>query len=244
MDYSLTSSITHGSWPPSALSGDQAMGIPFNPVIAPASYTDPDENCNPIFSPLSDDDARPEIARTHLLYLFGPGQGFNLPNKLVNMWNHIDPTLLGSPTAALIIQVSSDLAHRMTSSGTKSLRTTPTGQFCVRRVTCPLTTQYQETYAAYDAYEGPSEQSWVRAVDKSGVAALEKTRIAHGGKIPGSWKEAAKDSEHGRKWLAINKQMEEEEAALVKAREAADFREVTRKRAELAAQEALRLAAE
>lgn len=90
----------------------------------------------------------------------------------------------------------------------------------------------------------PPKQPWVRALHKSGVVALEKTRIANDGKIPDSWKEAAKNSEHGGKWLAITKQKDEEEAALVKAREAAQFEQSTRRRKELAAQGATRLAAE
>lgn len=76
---------------------------------------------------------------------------------------------------------------------------------------------FQATFAEYILAKPPTQQPWMGAANKSGVIAIEKARIANGGKIPASWKVAAEQSEHGRKWLKIGREQEQAEA-LARAR--------------------------
>lgn len=77
---------------------------------------------------------------------------------------------------------------------------------------------FQATFAEYTLAKPPTQQPWMQAANKSSVIAIEKARIANGGKIPASWKVAAEQSEHGRKWLKIGREQEQAEA-LARARE-------------------------
>lgn len=77
---------------------------------------------------------------------------------------------------------------------------------------------FHATFAEYTLAKPPAQQPWMQAANKSSVIAIEKARIANGGKIPASWKAAAEQSEHGRKWLKIGRE-QEQAAALARARE-------------------------
>lgn len=79
-------------------------------------------------------------------------------------------------------------------------------------------TIFQTTFAEYRPTAALYAQPWMYAKDKSKVIAIEKARIANGGKIPASWKAAAEQSEHGRKWLKITREQEQVEA-VARARE-------------------------
>lgn len=72
---------------------------------------------------------------------------------------------------------------------------------------------FQSTFAEFRLAAPMGNQPWMQTDDKSGVLALEKARITNGGKIPASWKAAAEQSEHGRKWLEINREQERAELA-------------------------------
>lgn len=77
---------------------------------------------------------------------------------------------------------------------------------------------FQSTFSQFRLAAPMGSQPWMHADDKSGVLALEKARITNGGKIPASWKAAAEQSEHGRKWLDINREQERAELAEALAR--------------------------
>ncbi|KAJ4391637.1 hypothetical protein N0V93_005256 [Gnomoniopsis smithogilvyi] len=80
---------------------------------------------------------------------------------------------------------------------------------------------FQTTFAEFRHTAPLYAQSWMYAANKSDVIAIEKARITNGGKIPASWKAAAEQSEHGRKWLKINQEQEQAEA-LARTREHAE----------------------
>lgn len=71
---------------------------------------------------------------------------------------------------------------------------------------------FQSTFSEFRLAITLDGQPWMHTDNKSSDVAIEKARISNGGKIPASWKAAAEQSEHGRKWLKIERELERAEA--------------------------------
>lgn len=155
-----------------------------------------------------------------------PNERIPLPDQLVEMWTHIDPTLDG-PTTAQIIQVI--IIFLVICCPSKPPSPRQNGQ----AKTAALS---QETYAAYETHEPASAQPWARPGSEkaASVVAVEKARIAHDGRIPASWRETARGLVHGRKWLAVNKQQREEAEAQRQAEDACERQSAAQAQAEQA----------
>lgn len=100
-----------------------------------------------------------------------------------------------------------------------------------------MTQIMQSTFAEYNLRAPLSAQPWMKIKDESDVIGLEKARISNDGIIPPLWKEAAKASAHGRKWLQLNL-TQEHEKALARARDNATEAKTAARAAQVKAVEA------